>query len=111
MPGSSWSAPTSGSDTQWIFARVSQELGVTPEVLEAGGIAACYRRRAYWANFRIHELVRVEIDPNSALEAGRTTWPWWERPPKIVASGISSWNTKEVLEGEWGAVGPLHIGP
>ena len=41
------------------FSKVSEALGVTPKVLEAGDIAACYRRRAYWANFPIHDLVRV----------------------------------------------------
>ena len=56
------------------FARVSEELGVAAKVLQAGDIAACYRRRAYWANFPIHDLVRVEINPNSVLEEGCTTW-------------------------------------
>ena len=39
------------------------------------------------------------------MEDGRTTW--WERLPTIVASGISSWNTKEVVQDAWGATGPM----
>ena len=50
----------------------------------------------------------MEVDPNSVLEPGRTTW--WERLPTVVASGVTSWSTREVVQDEWGQVGPLKIG-
>ena len=49
------------------------------------------------------------MTPTQCSRLGARRGPW-ERLPTIVASGISSWNTKEVVEDEWGAVGPLHIG-
>ena len=30
--------------------------------------------------------------------------------PTVVASGITSWSTREVVQDEWGQVGPLKIG-
>ena len=59
-------------------------------------------------NFEAEKPDRVEVDPNSVLEPGRVTW--WERLPTVVASGITSWSTREVVQDEWGQVGPLKIG-
>ena len=87
---------------------VSDTLGVEPVVICASRISACCRKRAYWASFTVVEPERVEVDPNSVLEAGRTSL--WEKLPTIVASGQSSWNTKEVVEDEWGEKLPLNIG-
>ena len=89
------------------FEYVSRSLGTEPVVLCAGDISACFRRRAYWTSFELPELEYVEVDPNSVLDAGRTTW--WKRLPTIVASGQISWNTREVVEDQWGRRGPLSI--
>ena len=87
---------------------MTEALGCESLVIDAGESEACYRRRSYWMNFEAEKPDRVEVDPNSVLEPGRTTW--WERLPTVVASGITSWSTREVVQDEWGQVGPLKIG-
>ena len=42
------------------------------------------------------------------LDPGRVTW--WRRLATSVASGQRSWNTRGVVEDEWGVKGPLMIG-
>ena len=88
------------------FRYVSAQLGVQPVILCASDLAACYRRRAYWASFKVEEIERVEVDPNSVLEPGRVTQ--WKKLPTIVASGVTSWNTRQIVE-EQGRLGPLSI--
>ena len=92
------------------FKTVTEALGCKSLVIDAGESEACYRRRSYWMNFEAEKPDRVEVDPNSVmeLEPGRTTW--WERLPTVVASGVTSWSTREVVQDEWGQVGPLKIG-
>jgi len=90
------------------FDAVSEALGVQPWVLDAATISACTRKRAYWASFEAEAPTEIEVDPNSVLEPGRTTW--WRKLPTIVASGQSSWNTRKVVMDEWGQAGPLNIG-
>ena len=90
------------------FDAVSEALGVQPWVLDAATISACTRKRAYWASFEAEAPTQIEVDPNSVLEPGRTTW--WRKLPTIVASGQSSWNTRKVVMDEWGQAGPLNIG-
>ena len=91
--------------SDWKY--VSDTLGVEPVVICASRISACCRKRAYWTSFDLVEPARVEVDPNSVLDPGRTSL--WEKLPTIVASGQSSWNTKEVVEDEWGEKRPLNI--
>ena len=66
------------------FDAVSEALGVQPWVLDAASISACTRKRAYWASFEAEAPTAIEVDPNSVLEPGRTTW--WRKLPTIVAS-------------------------
>ena len=86
---------------------VSEQLGVEPVVICASRISACCRKRAYWASFEVTEPEKVEVDPNSVLDPGRASL--WNKLPTIVASGQSSWNTREVVEDEWGEKLPLNI--
>ena len=88
------------------FSYVSEQLGVQPVVLCASALSACYRKRAYWASFEVAQIDRVEVDPNSVLESGRVSL--WDKLPTIVASGVQSWKTKEVVE-QRGRKGPLRI--
>ena len=88
------------------FRYVTDQLGVEPVVLCASDLAACYRRRAYWTTFQVEPIEKVEVDPNSVLEPGRVSL--WEKLPTLVASGVSSWNTREVVE-ENGKKGPLLV--
>ena len=86
---------------------VSEQLGVEPVVICASKISACCQKRAYWASFEVTEPDKVEVDPNSVLDPGRVSL--WNKLPTIVASGQSSWNTREVVEDEWGERLPLNI--
>jgi len=80
---------------------------VEPVVICASRISACCRKRAYWASFEVTEPDRVEVDPNSVLDPGRVSLR--NKLPTIMASGQSSWNTREVVEDEWGERLPLNI--
>ena len=89
------------------YKAVTKALGCESLVIDAGESEVCYRRRWYWMNFEAETPDRVEVDPNSGLEPGCTTW--WEWLPTVVASGITSWSTREVVQDEWGQVGPLKL--
>ena len=56
------------------FRYVSAQLGVQPVILCASDLAACYRRRAYWASFKVEEIEGVEVDPNSVLAFHYYCW-------------------------------------
>ena len=88
------------------FELVGDTVGVQPVVVCASRVAACYRKRAYWASF---DLPVLEVDstavPESVLEPGR--WTDWPKLPTVVASGVHSWNTAKVVydeqRGGWAA--------
>ena len=65
------------------FKTLTEALGCESLVIDAGESEACYRRRSYWMNFEADNSnpERVEVDPYSVLEPGRTTW--WERLPTV----------------------------
>ena len=52
----------------WEF--VSDTLGVDPVKLDAGTVAAAWRKRAFWASFPMLELLRREAQPEGVLEDG-----------------------------------------
>ena len=96
----------------WEF--VSDTLGVQPVKLDAGHVAAAWRKRAFWASFPILELLKRAVKPCDVLGEGRrATWRWQDKLPTIMASGSRSWNQTECVEtwnGVWWMKGPLAIG-
>ena len=66
------------------FKAVPKALGCESLDIDAGGSEACYRRRSYWKNSEAEKTDRVEVDSNSVLEPGRTTW--WDGLPTVVAT-------------------------
>jgi hypothetical protein len=96
----------------WEF--VSDTLGVQPVKLDAGHVAAAWRKGAFWASFPILELLKRAVKPCDVLGEGRrATWRWQDKLPTIMASGSRSWNQTECVEtwnGVWWLKGPLAIG-
>ena len=65
-------------------------------VMCASRIAPCFRKRAYWMNFKVSILPwDPGATPGSVLEPGRWTDAW--KLPTVMASGVTSWNTAEVV--------------
>ena len=96
----------------WEF--VSDTLGVEPVKLDAGTVAAAWRKRAFWASFPMLELLRRQVQPARVLEEGRrAAWRWRDKLPTMMASGPQSWNHKKCVEtwsGSRWVQGPLRIG-
>ena len=96
----------------WEF--VSDTLGVDPVKLDAGTVAAAWRKRAFWASFPMLELLRREVQPEGVLEEGRrAARRWRDKLPTIMASGPQSWNHKACVEtwsGSRWVQGSLRIG-
>ena len=93
------------------FETVSKTVGVVHIVLCASRIAPCFRRRAFWNSFQVGDPeFDPEAPPAKVLELGR--WTDQAKLPTVVASGIHSWNTRQVVfdeqcGGEWGQKVPL----
>jgi len=78
------------------FALVEHVVGVPPVVLCASRLAPAWRRRAWWNSFEVEELpFDPGANPESVLGVGR--WTDKEKLPTVVASGIQSWSTREVV--------------
>jgi len=96
----------------WEF--VSDTLGVEAVKLEAGVVAAAWRKRAFWASFPMLELLRRQVGPADVLEEGRrAAWRWRDKLPTVMASGPMSWNHKQCVEtwsGSRWVKGSLRIG-
>ena len=96
----------------WEF--VSDTLGVEAVKLEAGVVAAAWRKRAFWASFPMLELLRRQVGPANVLEEGRrAAWRWRDKLPTVMASGPMSWNHKQCVEtwsGSRWVKGSLRIG-
>ena len=98
----------------WAF--VTHSLGVQPTVVDAGWVAPCWRKRAFWANFEMLDLHHRETRAfeKGWLEEGRRPAPrWMDHLPTIMASGPCSWNQKRCVEtrtADGWVTGPLRIG-
>ena len=77
------------------FRLVEEVTKVEPVVLCASEISACFQRRAFWMSFDVSPLVKCTVLPTAVLEAGRWTNERWL--PTVMASGIYSWNTSQVV--------------
>ena len=89
------------------FQEVTDTTGVQPVILCASCIAACYRKRAFWASFKISDLEEKRVEPWQVLEAER--WTDMEKLPTVMASGTRSWNTAQVVFDQ--RFGGLELGP
>ena len=99
----------------WAF--VTHDLGVEPVILDAGTVGPVWRRRAFWASFRMLPLAPQQVPVQSVMEilpGGSLRRParrWREKLPTIMASGWASWNQRDCIEARSGYDGRWVKGP
>ena len=86
------------------------EVTKTPAVkFDAGSVAGCWRKRAFWLTYTALPLMPRQVDPASLLEQGRTLLARWKDKLPTITTHPGSWNMARVVRDAAGRVGPLTL--
>ena len=91
------------------FRFVNEVTGTPAVKLDAGVVARCWRRRAFWGSFPMLPLEPPArpLDPATVLRPGRRLLPRWRHKLPTITTHPGSWNMKKVATDDSGRPGPL----
>lgn len=91
------------------FRFVNEATGTPAVKLDAGVVARCWRKRAFWGSYSMLplEAPAKPPDPATVLRKGRRLLPRWRRKLPTITTHPGSWNMKKVVIDEAGRQGPL----
>ena len=92
---------------QWAY--VNAVTGTNGITLEAGTVARCWRRRAFWNTFEVLPLEPRKLTAASVLEPNRQLLHRWKDKLPTITTHPGSWNMARVVTDNQGRVGPLTV--
>ena len=90
------------------WKHVNEVTGTPAVKLEAGTVARCWRRRAFWASFVFLRMQYRKVDPSTVLKGRcRSLVARWRKKLPTITTHSGSWNMGRVVQQEGGRQGPL----